>query len=155
MIKKILINIFLVTVVIFSSFFLLRIVGDSLAIKILFICIVLDYILGTSLALAKISKHGNGHISSKIGLIGIIKKIAILFITIISIFLDKLFISQSLNISVSNIIVISFIINEIISILENAKRVNITLPVEITDKLKKNINFNKDNDDKNNKKSNR
>lgn len=154
MIKKILTNIFLVTVVIFSSFFLLQIVGDSLAVKILFICIVLDYILGTSLALAKISKHGNGHISSKIGLIGIIKKIAILFITIIAIFLDKLFISQSLNISISNIIVISFIINEIISILENAKRVNITIPVEITDKLK-NINFNKDKDDKNNKKSNR
>lgn len=157
--KKILINIFLVTVVLMSGFFLIKLAGDTLSLKILFICIILDYILGNSLALAKISKHGNGEISSSIGLIGIVKKIAILFITIVSIYLDKYFIQQSLNIAISNIIIISFIINEVLSIIENARIVNIHLPTGITQKLedyKENINLKKEKkkNDKNNKKTN-
>lgn len=154
-VKKILINIVLVTIVLLSGFHLSLIVGNTVSIKLLFICITLDYILGNSLALAKISKHGNGEISSQIGLIGLIKKIAILFITIVSIYVDKLFLEQSLNIAISNIIIISFIINEIISIFENAKIVHVNIPKFVKDKLEEyQDNLNNENINKEEKKTN-
>ena len=95
---------------------------DSM-LKVLFVFIVLDYITGVLKAVY------NEEISSKIGLKGIIRKVAMLIVVIASVALEKVF-----NIPLRTFVICGFIANEATSLLENAS-VIIPLPDRLTDAL--------------------
>lgn len=80
---------------------------------------ILDYITGLIKGFVK------KNISSQYGLKGILKKILYLVIVISSVVLDNLL---NLNYCIRDIVAYSFILNEIISIIENCGQMGIKLP---------------------------
>lgn len=119
------------------------------SIIILIIAMVLDYISGI------IKSYETNTLSSKIGAKGIIKKFSYFLVIVISFIIDFILCNYTLNEInlyypiVSEIIIAWFVINEIISILENVSEIGVPLPkfiINITSHLKNNldnININK------------
>lgn len=107
--------------------------GMSTTLLILFM--VLDYVSGVICAI--IEKK----LSSKVGFKGILKKIMIIVIVTVSSLMQKLLkVSSGIDIPLVNIVSIFYICNEIISILENAKKCNVPIPdiiYESVEKVKK------------------
>ena len=119
------------------------------SIIILIIAMVLDYISGI------IKSYETNTLSSKVGAKGIIKKFSYFLVIIISFIIDFILCNYTLNEVnlyypiVSEIIIAWFVINEVISILENVSEIGVPLPkfiINITSHLKNNldnININK------------
>ena len=123
------------------------------SIIILIIAMVLDYISGI------IKSYETNTLSSKIGAKGIIKKFSYFLVIVISFIIDFILCNYTLNEInlyypiVSEIIIAWFVINEIISILENVSEIGVPLPkfiINITSHLKNNLdNININKGDKN------
>ena len=102
---------------------------DTMLISLL-IFMIIDYITGIIKAI--IDKR----LSSKIGYIGICKKILILFVIVISTILDRI---VGLNNSIRYLVIGFYLANEGLSILENTVEIGIPVPEKIKDILN-NIN---------------
>lgn len=96
--------------------------------EVLLVLIVIDYVS------AILSAIHNKKISSSIGYKGIIKKFGIIFFVSLSQQIDKLNIYEDNNIRY--LVLSFFIINEILSILENLKSLNLPIPDVFKDKRK-------------------
>lgn len=91
----------------------------------LIILMVLDYILGVLCAITGNSnKTKDGRLSSQAGFIGIIRKAVMFMVIIVAYQLEKV----SGVSEVRNIVIISFIANECLSILENAVNMGVPVP---------------------------
>ena len=117
----------------------------DLTIKCLLTMMILDYITGLTKGYIK------KEISSKTGLRGILKKFLYLVIVASSVILDKLL---NLNYSIRDVVALSFVFNEIISIIENCNEIGIKIPDAFTSPLdafnKKIQESTKDNENKKN-----
>lgn len=113
-------------------------------VSVLIVVMIIDYITG--LAQAYVTKTLN----SRIGVIGIIKKIAYLALIVVGIVVDYLMsfailqcgIEVSVNYCFGLVITVWLIINELISILENISKLGIPLPsflIKIIERLKNTI----------------
>lgn len=110
--------------------------GINLFIRILLVSMLADYLIGIAMALSGNSKHGR--LKSSVGYTGIVKKSTMIFIVIIMGLLEQLLMIDFLQKTIS----IAFIINEILSILENAEILG--LPVKPITKILKIKKENKD-----------
>jgi toxin secretion/phage lysis holin len=90
--------------------------------------IVLDYITGVLKAF--VTKK----VSSKIGALGIVKKFGYLTIASISVILDNI---SGANGSLRNIVLYSFIINDMISVIENCGQMGIKFPSILLSSIEK------------------
>ena len=123
------------------------------SIIVLIIAMVLDYISGI------IKSYETNTLASKIGAKGIIKKFSYFLVIIISFIIDFILCNYTLNEIniyypiISEIIIAWFVINEVISILENVSEIGVPLPkfiINITSHLKNNLdNININKGDKN------
>lgn len=85
--------------------------------------------MGLSLALQGNSKHGQGVMSSTVGFIGITKKITILVLVALAALLDAFLINYGISLRyLKDIAIMAFVINEMISIIENANAMGLQLP---------------------------
>lgn len=99
----------------------------------LFVSLVLLMTMDFISGLMKAIKNKN--LDSQIGIFGITKKAFILLIVALSVVIDKVFKAKGINLDVVRDVVIMFyIVNEIISILENAGEV-IPIPEKIKEVL--------------------
>ncbi len=91
--------------------------GFDIAIQTLFICMIVDYVMGIFVAgvFHKSKKSEHGTLSSVAGWKGLAKKVSTIFLIVISTHLDKV-----IGVGyIRNAVCIGFIVNEVISILEN------------------------------------
>lgn len=93
--------------------------GWGAALDILLFCVIIDYISGMIAAFLE------GTLVSKAGYIGIARKIAIFILVVISHKID-LFLGQSPFLR--DAVVIFYILNEMLSILENCGRIGVPIP---------------------------
>ncbi len=100
--------------------------GWTAVMTTLIICMGIDYVTGLIVAAVfnKSKKSKNGGLESKAGLKGILKKGVMLLIVIVGYRLDTILGSDYIK----NAVIIAFITNEVISIIENAGQMGITLP---------------------------
>lgn len=107
-------------------------------ISILLMCMILDWITGMTASAVMAKNEGRKRKwSSKLGLKGIIKKAMYVVVIIIAILLDMLILKYSdifgFNFSWTTffglLVTLWFVINEIISILENVEKLGVPLPV--------------------------
>ncbi|MBE6055847.1 phage holin family protein [Clostridium sp.] len=101
--------------------------GWDLALQILIIFMVLDYIMGVLIALS------NKTLSSNAGFKGLLKKTVILVVLIVAVSLDKLLNTGSWVFR--TLVCYFYIANEGISILENCACLGVPIPEKITDAL--------------------
>lgn len=107
--------------------------GWSSALATLLIFIIIDYVTGILVAtiFTNSPKTENGGVSSKVGFAGIAKKIMIFLIVWVGYRLDL-----ALGVDyIKNAVVIAYIVNELISITENAGLMGVPLPSVITKAL--------------------
>ena len=100
--------------------------GWSADLITLIICMIVDYIMGIIIAgvLHKSQKSQNGALSSSVGWVGLCRKGVILLIVLIA---HRLDITLGVD-YIKTAVIIGFITNEIISILENAGIMGVPLP---------------------------
>lgn len=101
--------------------------GLDVAISCLLIAIVLDYISG--IIKAYITKQ----LSSEIGLKGIIKKVAILLIVMLSVLIDRVTGESG---AIRTLVIYYFVANEGLSIIENFAAAGVPIPAAIKNALK-------------------
>lgn len=103
--------------------------GWSNDLTTLLIFMTIDFITGLVVAgiFKKSKKSKNGALQSKIGFIGLAKKVMILFLVLVGYRLDLLFGSNYIKTA----LVIAFICNETISITENAGLMGVPIPKPI------------------------
>lgn len=109
-----------------TSAFMWLLGGFDVALQVLFVMIVLDYLSGVLVG------YKLGELSSKKGKEGIIKKIGILMCVIVAVLTDKVVGTDNL---LRTAIIICFIGNEGISVLENATNLGVPIPKKLTDAL--------------------
>lgn len=109
-----------------TSFLMWLLGGFDVALQVLFVMIVLDYLSGVLVGYKK------GELSSKKGKEGIIKKIGILMCVIVAVLADKVMGTDNL---LRTAIIICFVGNEGISVLENATNLGVPIPAKLTDAL--------------------
>ncbi len=120
--------ILLVLILMFVSF-LCYFIGIDFSTKTLLLVMVIDYILGLALAIKGNSKHGNGKLSSKVGYSGIVRKITILLLVGVSALMDNFILQGGFEyIYIKQTAVVTFMINELISIIENSKLAGVDIP---------------------------
>lgn len=100
--------------------------GWTSALNTLLIFMIIDYVTGLLVAFVftKSPKTKNGGASSKVGFIGIIKKIMLLVLILVGHQIDIVLGVEY----VRNGIIIAFIVNELISITENTGLMGVPLP---------------------------
>jgi toxin secretion/phage lysis holin len=100
--------------------------GWTNSLTILVTCMVIDYITGFIVAAVfkNSPKTNTGALSSKIGFIGLLKKGVIMLIVLIACKLDILLNTSFLR----DATVIGYILNEVLSIIENAGLMGIPIP---------------------------
>ena len=104
---------------------------------ILCLLMVIDYVTGIMKGIY------NKNLDSRIGLFGILKKLVIILIIVVAVCIDKLFILKGVEHEfIRDIVIMFYVINEIISILEN---VGVFVPVP--NKIKKILEQLKNNTD--------
>ncbi|MEG1996488.1 MAG: phage holin family protein [Oscillospiraceae bacterium] len=132
---------------------LISAIGASVAIysqKIMLPIIVLCVVMALDYATGLISARVNNQINSRIGIVGIVKKICYLLVVFVAISLDWVIITvaQTLNITLGTtllfgiVVCIWLIINELISILENLTKIGVPMPtflLKIVGKLKTSV----------------
>lgn len=100
----------------------------DVALQCFLVAVVLDYITGV------LNAGYNKRLSSKIGLKGIIKKIALLCLIALAVLIDKITNADGI---VRTLIIYYLVANEGLSIIENLSEMNIIIPKFIKDKLEK------------------
>lgn len=95
--------------------------------KSFFSMMILDYITGV------LSAFKTKTLSSKLATLGVIKKLGYIAVMATSVVLDHL---TNANGSLRNIVITSFVINEMLSVLENATILGVQLPKILVDSLK-------------------
>ena len=100
--------------------------GWDNALAALFICIILDYLTGLAVAgvFKKSPKTKNGALESRAGLKGLIRKIVMIVLVGIAHTLDILIGADYIRYTV----IIGFICNEVISLIENAGLMGVPVP---------------------------
>lgn len=127
----------------FLSSLLLFIFGDiDFLLKALLTVMVMDFITGV------IKAYINKNISSKKSIFGLIKKIGLLIIVSVASLLDR---TLSLNNTIRNLTIYSFIFSEMVSIIENWGLMGINFPKILSSSLTE-LKEKVDNDDVNSKK---
>lgn len=108
--------------------------GWNTMIQTLLLFMILDYLTGIIVAgvFHKSSKSASGALSSKAGFKGLAKKIVILIVICLSYRID---IMLNLNNTLYSIVVIAYIANESISILENAIAMGIPVPKKLEEAI--------------------
>ncbi|ADL50011.1 toxin secretion/phage lysis holin [Clostridium cellulovorans 743B] len=116
------------TIVAVLGGFLANVLGgfDDLLIALI-ICMIADYITGLIVALVfkNSTKTLTGRAQSNVGYIGLVKKI---FILILIIVVNQLDIITNTNGFLRNATIMGFIVNEVLSLIENAGLMGISLP---------------------------
>lgn len=112
--------------------------GWDTALKLMFLCMALDYITGVTAALLqKSGKTPDGSFRSAVAFRGLTKKLMMIVIVMLGVACDRMLGTDN----VCRIAVISFYVaNEGLSILENAHLLGVPVPriiLEMLDKLKK------------------
>lgn len=111
--------------------------GWDYSLKILLVLMVLDYLTGLMTAIVgKSTKTEQGHLDSRAGLLGIFRKMGILIGVIIGTVLQNL---SGLSFC-RDVVCISFILNETISLLENLGLLGVPIPdvlINVIEVLKK------------------
>lgn len=104
--------------------------GFDMGLQTLLICMVIDYATGIIVAgvFHKSSKTENGSLESATGFKGLMKKVAILFVVAVGACIDKTVGTTFLRDS----IVIGFMLNEVLSIIENVGLMGVPLPKVVT-----------------------
>ena len=105
------------------------------AIIIMSAAIIIDYATGITASYVK------RRISSKVGFIGVLKKLCYYAVVAVSVILSYL-----LQVDVFNITIIFLIVNEVVSILENLENIGVPIPPIIKKSLKKIEKENNSND---------
>ena len=119
---KIIVLILIITFVGWLCYF----IGLDFSFKTLLLVIVIDYIVGISLAIIGKSKHGDGNLSSKVGYKGLIKKINMILLVGLAVIIENYLTSIGIQSKyIKDITIIAFIVNESISIIENSKLVGL------------------------------
>ena len=100
---------------------------------ILLIFMCTDYITGLILSgvFKKSKKTESGGLSSEIGFKGLIKKVCIIICVIVANMLDYVLKTNYIR----NVVIISFITNEVISIIENLGLIGVKVPKVITNAI--------------------
>ena len=108
--------------------------GWNTMIQTLLLFMVLDYLTGIIVAgvFHKSSKSASGALSSKAGFKGLAKKIVILIVICLTYRID---IMLNFNNTLYSIVVIAYITNESISILENAIAMGIPVPKKLEEAI--------------------
>lgn len=101
--------------------------GTDVALMCLLIAIILDYISGL------IKAYNTKQLSSKIGFKGILKKIGILVLVMLSVLVDR--VSGNTG-AIRTLVIYYFVANEGLSILENLGEAGIPIPAVIKKALK-------------------
>ena len=101
--------------------------GLDVSLTCLLIAIILDYVSG--LVKAIVTKN----LSSKIGVMGIIKKVSILLIVMLAVIIDKVTGNTG---AIRTLVIYYFVANEGLSILENLGQAGIPIPQGIKKTLK-------------------
>lgn len=112
----------------FTSLFSFLFGNFDFLLKALLVLMIIDYITG--LCKAFIQKKVN----SSVGGEGIIKKVVYLSMVTVSVIIDQLLVSNG---NIRLIVITTFIINEILSILENSSEMGIKVPKILNDALEK------------------
>ena len=104
--------------------------GWDNALAALFICIIMDYLTGLAVAgvFKKSPKTKNGALESRAGLKGLTRKIVMLFFVGVAHTLDILTGTDYIRYTV----IIGFICNEVISLIENAGLMGVPIPKVLT-----------------------
>ena len=104
---------------------------DTFIILLIFMCT--DYITGLILSgvFKKSKKTESGGLSSEIGFKGLIKKVCIIICVIVANMLDYVLKTNYIR----NVVIISFITNEVISIIENLGLIGVKIPKVITNAI--------------------
>ena len=122
---KVLVLILIITFVGWLCFF----IGIDFSIKTLLLVMTIDYVIGISLAIIGSSKHGDGKLSSKIGYKGLIKKITILLLVGLGAIIDDYLVASGISFEyIKDISIVAFIINEVVSIVENSRLAGLEIP---------------------------
>ena len=101
--------------------------GDwTVALTVLCVCMVIDYVTGLVVAgvFHMSPKSAGGGLDSNAGWKGLVRKVATLVIVLIAHFVDLLIGTQYIR----DAVVIAFIVNEILSILENCALMGVPIP---------------------------
>ena len=104
--------------------------GWDHALQTLFVCIIIDWITGGIIlpgVFKKSPKSKNGALESRAGWKGLCRKCMILFYVLIAVRLDLLMGTAYLR----DAVCIAFILNEMLSIIENAGLMGIPLPIPL------------------------
>ena len=101
--------------------------GFDVALQCLLIAIAIDYISGL------IKAYNTKQLSSKIGFKGILKKVGILLIVMLSVLVDRVTGSTG---AVRTLVIYYFVANEGLSILENLGQAGLPIPKVIKNALK-------------------
>ena len=110
-----------------ATTFIYLIGGLDIALVCLLIAIVLDYISGI------IKAYMTRELSSKIGLKGILKKVGVLLIVMLSVLVDRVTGETG---AVRTLVIYYFVANEGLSILENLGQAGVPIPESIKKALK-------------------
>lgn len=100
--------------------------GWDIALQVLLIVVVLDYITGIAKAIY------NKKMNSTVGLKGIIKKVGYFIIVAVAVILDRITGNTG---AIRTLVIYFFVANEGISILENWGGMGLPLPQKLTDTL--------------------
>lgn len=100
--------------------------GWDILLQVLVTLIVLDYISGV------LAGYTAKELSSRVGYLGIIKKVSILIVVVVAVMLDRLLGSDVIRLAVCSF----FIGNEGISLLENAADCGVPIPKKLLIALK-------------------
>lgn len=109
-----------------TSVFMWLLGGFDVTLQVLFVMLILDYLTGTLVG------YKQGTLSSKKGKEGILKKVGILCCVIVAVLADKVLGTEQL---LRSAIIICFVGNEGISVLENATNLGVPIPQKLTDAL--------------------
>ena len=122
---KVLVLILIITFVGWLCYF----IGIDFSIKTLLLVMIIDYAIGISLAIIGSSKHGDGKLSSKIGYKGLIKKMTILLLVGLGAIIDDYLVASGISFEyIKDISVVAFIVNEVVSIIENSRLAGLNIP---------------------------
>lgn len=104
--------------------------GFDLLLEALLVCMMIDYLMGLTVAglFQRSKKSDNGGLNSFIGWLGISKKITSLLFVVIGVELQKM----TGIVGIREGIIIALVVNELISIIENAGLMGIPVPVQLT-----------------------
>ena len=105
--------------------------GFDLFLEALLVCMLVDYIMGLTVAglYQRSEKTDTGGLNSFVGWMGISKKITSLLFVIIGVELQKM----TGIVAIREGIIVALVLNELISIIENAGLMGVPVPKPLTD----------------------